>query len=85
MVTRADGDAEFVENHAHIVGVCALHRERHQGALMLRLAIDAQALNLLQALRSSTQKHLLVLLDGCHADAVDIVDSRAESDCTYKV
>ena len=45
VLSRADRNAQLVENHTHVVVMCALDVERADRALSLRLTIDSQSVN----------------------------------------
>ena len=45
VLSRADRNAQLVENHSNIIVVCALDVERADCALSLRLTIDSQSVD----------------------------------------
>ena len=80
MVPGADGDSLLVEDCADVVGVDAFEREGDDARLDCRGSDDAQAFDLLQALRRIQQQIMLVGSDGLDADRVHVVDRSSHSD-----
>ena len=69
-----------VEDGAHVMRVGALDVEGDDAALVLGAAENAQPVQLAQPLHGIVEQHVLMRLDPLAADALDIVDGRAEPD-----
>ena len=74
MVPRAHGDAQAVEQRAHVQVVDAAHQEGDDGVPLPGLAQYAHAGNAAHALQCITGQFLLVRMDVVHAQAGDVIE-----------
>ena len=79
MVTGAHGDAESVEQRAHVEMMYVAHEERHHGVLALGGSEESHAVYLRQALHAVVGELALVCGDVVHAKRRHIVERRSQS------
>ena len=77
VVTRADGDAEVVEERAHVAGVSALEVEGDERG---GRTIDGKARQRAEAIEGTMHKSGLVSANGVHTQSSDIVEGTSRGD-----
>ena len=85
MVACAHGDAETVEQCAHVKVVYVADEERNHGVLALRRAENAYSLDFGEAPHGVLRQLLLVPLDAVKAESRDVVDGLCEAVGGYVV
>jgi hypothetical protein len=79
MMARADGDTLAVESRSHIFGTKAVEHEGKYAGLFARRADQPKPGDALQSFCGIEQKIVFVARDVHHANALEIVDRRAET------
>lgn len=78
VLTRADGDAEFVENHSYIIIVCAVDVEGKYRHLVFGAAVDCYAADGIHLFCGVFEELFFVGGDVVETDGIHIFQSRQE-------
>src|SRR6478672_3768197 len=78
MVPRTYGNAQLIEQYAHIIRVDALHQEGNKTGLILSLAYDTQAFYSAKLFRSVFQQGVFMSCYLIQANAINIINGRSE-------